>query len=171
MSPLGKENLRIVSKMKLHHGLGAVVYLMILGGCATPQSISSASDYEVCRVSLLRPTLLSNETINQANYQVRLRGIDCSRYAQTIYQRQDEGIRELQGLSRDLMTTPNYGAKAYKDTQPQIDRQKNARTKVKCFLKSSSVSGSYKTCRYDCMGSTVFESMPYTDFCPSTIER
>jgi hypothetical protein len=142
---------------------------VFLVGCATPQSISTASDYEICRVSLLRPTLLSPETINQANFQVRQRRVDCSMYAAIIYQSQDEGVRELQGISRDLMTTPNYGAKSYRDTQPQIDRQKPARTKVSCVLKGSSVSGSLKSCRYDCAGSIAYESVPYTEFCPASI--
>jgi hypothetical protein len=145
------------------------VFVILLAGCATPQSISTASDYEICRVSLLRPTFLSPETINQANFQVRQRRVDCSKFAAIIYQRQDEGVRELQGISRDLMTTPNYGAKSYRDTQPQIDRLKPVRTKVSCVLKGSSVSGSLKSCRYDCAGSIAYESVPYTEFCPASI--
>lgn len=130
-----------------------IISTLMLVSCATPQSVRTASDYEVCRIMLLQPPLLSTDTIRQAEFQVRNRGVDCRRYSSLIYQRQSEGLNELNKLSNDLMTTPNYGAKSYYDTQPRTTRQAPSKTSITCFLKNSSASRMYKNCEYDCMGS------------------
>jgi hypothetical protein len=145
--------------------------ILMLASCATPQSVRTASDYEVCRIMILQPTLLSTDTIRQAEFQVRNRGIDCRRFASLIYQRQSEGLNELNKLSNDLMTTPNYGAKSYYDTQPQTTRRQTPKTSITCFLKNSSASRMYKNCEYDCMGSKVFYSVGAAEFCPASIQK
>ena len=149
----------------------SVITILMLASCATPQSVQTASDYEICRIKLLQPPLLSTETIKQAEYQVRYRGVDCGRYASIIYQRQSEGLNELNKLSNDLMTTPNYGAKSYYDTQPQINRQPAQRTTITCYLKNSSTSRMYKNCEYDCMGSKVYYSVGAAEHCPASVQK
>lgn len=69
--------------------------VLTLAGCATPVSVQRASDYEVCRLSLLRPPLQSDTAINEADRQIKVRGLNCSTYAGTIFQQQQQGMNQL----------------------------------------------------------------------------
>lgn len=75
--------------------LGIASIATLIAGCATPVSVQSASDYEVCRLSLLRPIMQSDTALNEADNQVRNRGLNCSNYAGIIYQQQQQGINAL----------------------------------------------------------------------------
>lgn len=70
--------------------------LLSLVGCRTPSSVQRVSDYEICRLSILRPLLQSSEAINEADRQVNARGLNCAAYAGTIFQQQQQGLQQLQ---------------------------------------------------------------------------
>jgi hypothetical protein len=89
---------------------------LTLTGCETPTSVQRVSDYEICRLSILRPPLQSAAAINEADRQIRLRGVNCGSYASTIFQQQQQGLNQLQQglanqqkrnepLSRPIQTT------------------------------------------------------------------
>lgn len=69
---------------------------LLLGSCATPTSVQRESDYELCRLSILRPPLQSNSAINEADRQIRIRGVNCAAYAGTILQQQQQGFEQMQ---------------------------------------------------------------------------
>jgi hypothetical protein len=70
--------------------------LLSLVGCQTPSSVQRVSDYEICRLSLLRPPLQTNAVISEADRQVSARGVNCAAYAGTIFQQQQQGLQQLQ---------------------------------------------------------------------------
>ena len=110
----------------------AIVFLVVfmLSGCATPVSVQGASDYEVCRLSLLRPPLQSGTAINEADRQIRARGLDCNTYAGTIYQQQQQGMNALIQLQQQQQ-------------QQQQQRQQQIRTPTQttCYR-----NGQYVNC-------------------------
>ena len=72
---------------------------VLLASCATPTTVQRESDYELCRLSILRPPLQSNAAINEADKQIRARGVNCAAYAGTIFQQQQQGLDQMgQGL-------------------------------------------------------------------------
>jgi hypothetical protein len=75
--------------------LSLCLVVMSMAGCATPVSVQRASDYEVCRLSLLRPPLQSDSAIYEADRQIKVRGLNCNSYAGTIYQQQQQGLNQL----------------------------------------------------------------------------
>ena len=76
--------------------LFTIVTLIALVGCATPSSVQRESDYELCRLSILRPPLQSAAAINEADRQIRIRGTNCAAYASTILQQQQQGLQQMQ---------------------------------------------------------------------------
>jgi hypothetical protein len=69
---------------------------LALAGCATPSSVQRESDYELCRLSILRPPLQSATAINEADRQIRIRRTNCAAYASTILQQQQQGLQQMQ---------------------------------------------------------------------------
>lgn len=72
------------------------IVVILLTGCATPSSVQSESDYEICRLSILRPPLQSAQAINEADRQIRIRGLNCSAYAGNILHQQQIGLQQMQ---------------------------------------------------------------------------
>lgn len=70
--------------------------VMLLLGCATPSTVQRESDYEICRLSILRPPLQSAQAINEADRQIRMRGVNCSAYAGNILHQQQIGLQQMQ---------------------------------------------------------------------------
>jgi hypothetical protein len=89
------------------------VSAVLLASCATPTTVQRESDYELCRLSILRPPLQSNAAINEADRQIRARGLNCAAYAGTILQQQQQGLDQMQqGLrlmqqGSSIPTNPN----------------------------------------------------------------
>lgn len=78
----------------------SLIALIGLTGCQTPQDVQGFSDYRVCRAHILRPPLASREVLLEADRQVRLRQLDCSRYATAIMQEDAKNTQALQQLSQ-----------------------------------------------------------------------
>ena len=132
----------------------------VLYGCATPASVQNSGDYEICRLSLLRPPLQSIGAINEADRQIRVRGLNCNIYASTIFQQQQQGLQQLQQglnmMSNSRNTTPNF------NTQ---------NTGVSCFMSQEWTSGTLRNCVYNCMGSEAVQTVSITQICPLTMNR
>jgi hypothetical protein len=79
--------------MKILICILTVVFLL---GCATPNTVQRESDYEICRLSILRPPLQSAQAINEADRQIRIRGVNCSAYAGNILHQQQIGLQQMQ---------------------------------------------------------------------------
>lgn len=77
-----------------------LIGLLALAGCQTPADVAGYSDYRICRSHILRPPLASRDALLEADRQVRLRGLDCSRYASAIMQEDATNTRVLQQLSQ-----------------------------------------------------------------------
>jgi hypothetical protein len=73
-----------------------VLTVVLLMGCATPNTVQRESDYEICRLSILRPPLQSAAAINEADRQIRTRGVNCSAYAGNILHQQQIGMQQMQ---------------------------------------------------------------------------
>lgn len=78
------------------------VSAVLLASCATSTSVQSESDYEICRLSMLRPPLQSAAAINEADRQIRVRGVNCAAYAGTILQQQQQGLDQMQQGLRQM---------------------------------------------------------------------
>ncbi len=78
------------------------VIAVLLASCATPTTVQRESDYEVCRLSILRPPLQSNAAISEADRQIRVRGVNCAAYAGTILQQQQQGLDQMQQGLRQM---------------------------------------------------------------------
>jgi hypothetical protein len=78
------------------------IFLLILAGCETTSSVQRVSDYEVCRLSILRPPLQSDAAISEADRQIRVRGVNCGAYAGTILQQQQQGLDQMQQGLRQM---------------------------------------------------------------------
>lgn len=132
----------------------------VLYGCATPASVQNSGDYEICRLSLLRPPLQSVQAINEADRQIRVRRLNCNIYASTIFQQQQLGLQQLQQgvnmMNNSRNTTPNF------NTQ---------NTGVSCFKSREWTSGSLRNCVYSCMGSEAVQTFSITQICPLTMNR
>ena len=132
----------------------------VLYGCATPASVQNSGDYEICRLSLLRPPLQSAQAINEADRQIRVRRLNCNIYASTIFQQQQLGLQQLQQgvnmMNNSRNTTPNF------NTQ---------NTGVSCFKSREWTSGSLRNCAYSCMGSEAVQTFSITQICPLTMNR
>jgi ribosomal protein L19 len=78
-----------------------VVFTLV--GCETPSTVQRVSDYEIC--------------INEADRQIRVRGVNCGAYAGTILQQQQQGLNQMQqglqqmqkgtGVQQQLPNRPN----------------------------------------------------------------
>jgi hypothetical protein len=148
-----------------------VFSLLSLVSCSTPQSVTRASDYEVCRIALLQPPLLTGQTIAAAEQQVRSRRLDCSRYAGVIYQQQGEGVRDLQGISKGMMNTPNYGGTYLQGGQQSNTQTTNQKIVITCYKKGEYISGKEKSCVYNCQGSDTTLIIPAPQSCPLNLQR
>jgi hypothetical protein len=73
-----------------------ILTVMLLASCATPNTVQRESDYEICRLSILRPPLQSFQAINEADRQIRTRGVNCSAYAGNIMHQQQIGLQQMQ---------------------------------------------------------------------------
>ena len=80
--------------------LQTIALVLLLAGCATASDVAGFSDYRVCRAHILRPPLASRELLNEADREVRVRGVDCSRYAAAIMQDDSNNTKLLQQLSQ-----------------------------------------------------------------------
>ena len=136
------------------------VFCYLLYGCATPASVQYSSDYEICRLSLLRPPLQSVQAINEADRQIRNRGLNCNLYAATIFQQQQIGLQQLQQgvnmMNNNRNTTPNLN---------------NQSSGVVCFKSREWTSGSLKNCAYNCLGSEAVQTISITQLCPLSMNR
>ena len=81
-------------------GLAVALSAALISGCQTPAEVAGYSDYRICRASILRPLLASESLIAEAERQIRVRGVDCSRYASAIMQEDANSTRALQALSQ-----------------------------------------------------------------------
>ena len=77
-----------------------------LVGCQTPADVSAYSDYRICRAHILRPPLASSDVLLEADRQVRLRGLDCSKYADAIMRQDESNTRALLQLSQPQQQKP-----------------------------------------------------------------
>ena len=143
--------------------LVAITLVLTVGldGCATPSTVRMASDYEICRLSILRPPLQSNEAIAEADRQIRARGLNCGSYAGTILQRQDEGLRELQQMSRQYNNQSSGGGSA----------SSSGLQAMTCYKAREWVSGTLKNCAYNCMGSEAVQTVGAAQICPISMQR
>lgn len=149
-----------------------IVFLAaFISGCSTPQSVTKASDYEVCRIALLKPPLLSGQTIAAAEQQVRNRPVDCSRHAGRIYQQQGEGMSELQGISRGMMTTPNYGGTYLQGGQQPNPQTPNPKLAITCNRTGQFIAGKDRYCVYNCQGREATLIIPAPQSCPLSLQR
>lgn len=73
-----------------------ILTVVLLSGCATPSTVQRESNYEICRLSILRPPLQSAQAINEADRQIRMRGVNCSAYAGNILHQQQIGLQQMQ---------------------------------------------------------------------------
>ena len=73
---------------------------LLLTGCQTPADVRGYSDYRICRAHILRPPLAPREALNEADNQVRIRNLDCSRYASAIIQQDNNATNALIQLNQ-----------------------------------------------------------------------
>ncbi len=69
---------------------------LALVGCATVSEVQRLSDYEICRLSILRPPITNPGVVEEADRQIRIRGTNCAAYASTILQQQQQGLQQMQ---------------------------------------------------------------------------
>ncbi len=131
-----------------------------LYGCATPASVQYSSDYEICRLSLLRPPLQSVQAINEADRQIRFRRLNCNLYAATIFQQQQIGLQQLQQGVNMMNTNRN--------TAPNFNNQNSG---VACFKSREWTSGSLRNCAYSCLGSEAVQTISIAQICPISMNR
>lgn len=99
----------------------AIVILAIaLVGCETPSSVQQVSDYEICRLTILRPPLQSAEAISEADRQVRVRGLNCGAYVGTILQQQQQGLEQMQQGLRQMQQSQSVPQQQNRTTQMTI---------------------------------------------------
>ena len=141
----------------------AITLVLIVGlsGCATPATVRMASDYEICRLSIMRPPLQSNEAIAEAERQIRSRGVNCGSYAGTILQRQDEGLRELQEIS-GRYNNQSYGVENANSSGMQA---------MTCYKTREWVSRTLKNCAYKCVGGEAVQTVGVAEICPISMQR
>lgn len=135
--------------------------LPVIVGCATQSSVQRASDYEICRLSILRPPLQSSEAIAEADRQISVRGVKCERYAGTILQRREEGLRQMQ-QSIESITNQRY---------PSGSPLQQRSPSITCFKTREWISGSLKNCAYNCQGSEAVTTISAAQVCPISINR
>jgi hypothetical protein len=147
--------------MKLRRTYFALI-AAILTGCATVESVQYASDYEVCRLSILRPPLQDPAVIYEADRQIGVRGLNCALYSAQIRSAQQEGYAEMErGLSQ--IERASQGT--------TTNSSESSSSKISCFLRGEYTSGTLKNCRYDCMGSEAIQTIASTEMCPLGIRR
>ena len=134
--------------------------IALISGCATPSSVQVASDYEVCRLSLLRPPMQSTQAITEADRQVGLRGLNCAVFAARIYSQQQAGLLMLQ-----------QSANQFNSNQVQRTGSSGSASGMRCFKVDEWTSGTLKNCVYNCMGSLATTTIPITQLCPLNIVR
>lgn len=133
-----------------------------LTGCASVESVQYASDYEVCRLSILRPPLQDLAAIYEADRQIGVRGLNCALYSAQIRAAQQEGYDEMRrGIAQ--MESALRGA--------TTNSSESTSSKSSCFLTGDYTSGTLKNCRYDCMGSEAIQTISSTEICPLGIRR
>jgi hypothetical protein len=146
--------------MKMDWGL-LLVPCLALFGCATPATVQRASDYEICRLSLLRPPLQSAQALAEADRQISVRRLNCAAYAGTIFQQQQEGLNQLQrGLEH--MGGQRSGSGTYSTPSRQA---------ITCYKTREWISGSLKNCAYNCLGSEAVSTISAAQVCPISIDR
>lgn len=135
-------------------------FCFVIYGCATPASVQHSSDYEICRLSILRPPMQSLQAINEADRQIRFRGLNCNLYATTIFQQQQIGLQQLQQginmINNSRNITPNFNSQ---------------NTSVSCFKSREWTSGTLRNCVYSCMGSEAVQTVLITQICPLSMNR
>ena len=86
--------------MKTLTAIAAAFISVALVGCSTPADVRGYSDYRVCRSHILRPPLASQAALQEANNQVRIRNLDCSKYAAAIIQEDANVSRAIMPLAQ-----------------------------------------------------------------------
>ncbi len=139
----------------------AIFSLIGLASCATPSSVQIEPDYEICRLSLLRPPLQSRSAILEADRQILIRGINCSSYAGVIFQQQNEGLNQLQ-RSLEMIERQNGSGKvtSTQGWQPTT-----------CYKTREWTSGRLRNCGYNCLGSEAISSISIAEACPISIKN
>lgn len=84
---------------KLKYLLSAILIFQLLA-CANPERVRASSDYNVCRLVILQPPLAPRENMQEAERQIRLRNLDCSRYAGAIIQQDINATNALIQLNQ-----------------------------------------------------------------------
>jgi len=81
----------------------------VLGtACTTASSVTNAGDYDVCRIAIRKPPFTTSSAIDEANRQIYVRNLDCSRWASIFAQQQaaqaaasmmmlNQGLNMMQG--------------------------------------------------------------------------
>ena len=69
-----------------------------------------------------------------------------------------------------LATIGRYGSGALGRQSSKNSETERSSDSVTCFAQGDYISGSYKTCKYDCMGSAYSLSIDATDICPLTVD-
>ena len=69
-----------------------------------------------------------------------------------------------------LANIGRYGSGALGRQSSKNSETKRSSDSVTCFAQGDYISGSYKTCKYDCMGSAYSLSIDATDICPLTVD-
>jgi hypothetical protein len=101
--------------------VGIIIGALALVGCETPSSVQRVSDYEICRLSILRPPLQSAAAISEADRQIRVRGVNCGAYAGTILQQQQQGLEQMQQGLRQMQQNPSVPQQQNRTTQMTIN--------------------------------------------------
>lgn len=100
--------------------VGIIICALALVGCETPSSVQRVSDYEICRLSILRPPLQSAAAISEADRQIRVRGVNCGVYAGTILQQQQQGLEQMQQGLRQMQQNQSVPQQQNRTTQMTI---------------------------------------------------
>lgn len=95
-----------------------IAYALI--GCETPSSVQQVADYEICRLSILRPPLQSAAVISEADRQIRVRGVNCGAYAGTILQQQQQGLEQMRQGLRQMQQSQSIPQQQNRTTQMNI---------------------------------------------------
>lgn len=145
--------------MERSAAVAALAAVVGLCGCAsTPAEIATRaqqkSSYSLCE-SLVVEKFASQTAREIWATELQRRGDSCNAYMPAIQARQ-AGYQQLYQNGMQMMQPPAQ----YAPSGGMV-----------CNHTSNWISGSYRTCAYNCAGSTVYESVPSASLCPITVSR
>jgi hypothetical protein len=78
-------NVSFFCSMRFRIFLISIILGAMLSGCVTPQQVAAESDYNLCRAAI-NGARLSQASMQELQRQIRIRNLDCSKYATAIVQ-------------------------------------------------------------------------------------